>query len=342
MVKRKIDIIANDGSPLLVTEKSIFGLDGRSGVGGAELAILTLCAGWHKRKYDVTFYNNPSTPDGSVFKQKNLSEFDPSGDRDILIIFRSPNAMSYDAKGRKIWFSCDQYTIGDFREFYKTVDAVVGISEFHSKHFKAMYGIQDMQVIDIPVRDWEYKDTVKVKNSCIFTSVPDRGLKQLIPIWDRIVEQVPDASLTITSDWSLWTGSDVSGYVSPFRMSWAGKKNVRYAGAVKRDELINIQSSAEFHLYPCNYPELFCISVAESQIAGVIPITSEVGALSTTNRFGHKIAGVTTESPFIDKFVDTTVELMRMDKLPNIRKLSRREFGLNVTLDRWDEVFDGG
>ena len=40
---RVIHVLANDGSPLGVTEKSIFGEDGRVGVGGAELALLTMC-----------------------------------------------------------------------------------------------------------------------------------------------------------------------------------------------------------------------------------------------------------------------------------------------------------
>ena len=39
----KIEILCRDGSPLGVTEKSINGDDGRLGVGGAELALLTLC-----------------------------------------------------------------------------------------------------------------------------------------------------------------------------------------------------------------------------------------------------------------------------------------------------------
>jgi glycosyltransferase involved in cell wall biosynthesis len=335
-----IDVIANDGSPLGVTEQSIIGMDGRNGIGGAELAILTLCNGWHKRGHVVTFYNNPAVKGGSVFEHKDLTEFQPQAERDILIIFRSPNHLSYGAKGKKIWFSCDPYTIGDFKEFATRVDAIVGISEFHSNYFKSIYGIHNMQVIDIPVRDWEYSPTPKVHNSCIFTSVPDRGLMQLLPIWDRIIEQVPDASLTITSDWSLWTGCDVSNAVSPFRMAWAGKKNVRYAGAVKREELIRIQSEAEFHLYPSTFAELFCISVAESQVAGAVPITSTTGALETTNRFGYKISGNPTDSGFIDSFVDTTVNLMKLPERVDIGWNARREFGLEEILDIWEKVFN--
>jgi glycosyltransferase involved in cell wall biosynthesis len=338
---KKIDIIAFDGSPLGVTEQSIVGADGRNGVGGAELAILTLCRGWHDMGHDVTFYNNPNKVGGSVFRQERVEGFDPQADRDILITFRSPNPASIGAKGKKIFFSCDQYTVGEFADFAKEVDHVVGISEFHSEYFKMRYGIHNMKVIDIPIRDWEYpENTTKVKNSCIFTSVPDRGLPALLPIWDRIVEQVPDATLTITSDWSLWTGSDETWAVSPYRVMWAGKKGVKYAGAVKRDELIRIQSEAEFHLYPCIYDELYCISVAESQVAGAIPITSRTGALRTTNRLGYIIDGSPLSGEFVTKFVDTTVKLMQSETIADIGHSARCEFGLHKILGQWEKIFD--
>lgn len=334
----KIDIVANDGSPLGVTEQSICGTDGRNGVGGAELAILTLCRGWHERGHEVTFYNDPSVRGGSIFPQKRISEFKPNEDRDVMIVFRSPNPLAFIAKGKKIWFSTDQYTIGDFKGFARDVHKIVGISQFHSDYFKRMYGIHTMKVIDIPVRDWEYNPTAKRTNSCIFTSVPDRGLMELRPIWDRIVQRVPDASLTITSDWSLWTGRDATYAVNPYRMAWAGAKNVTYLGAVKRSELIQIQQEAEFHLYPCTYEELFCISVAESQVAGAIPITSTTGAVNTTNRFGVKIGGIPSSGKFIDTFVDTTVGLMGM-KNEDISSKAKEEFGLEKILDQWEEVF---
>lgn len=338
----KIDIIANDGSPLGVTEQSIYGMDGRNGVGGAELAILTLCKGWKERGHEVTFYNDPYVHGGSTFEQKPLSSFRGSHERDVLIIFRSPNDRANGANGKKVWFSCDQFTIGDFAAFSKRVDKVVCISEYHKHYFESIYGIFGAHVIDLPVRTWEYEQKEKVKNSCIFSSVPDRGLMELLPIWRNIVRQVPDATLTITSDWSLWSGADASGAVSPYRVAWAGVPGVIYKGAVRREELIEIQSKSEFHLYPhmAQYPELFCIAVAESQVAGAIPITSVTGAINTTNRFGYRIEGIPTNSDFRQRFSDKAVELMNSERpLPDISQQARVEFGLDRILDEWERIF---
>jgi hypothetical protein len=97
MKKKKLDIICNDGSPLLVTMKSIYGDDGRFGVGGAELALLTICEGFHNRGYDVTLYNNPDEGNASPFKQKTLQEFDPSEEGIILSSFAAQTKRIVDA-----------------------------------------------------------------------------------------------------------------------------------------------------------------------------------------------------------------------------------------------------
>src|SRR3990167_4620552 len=191
----KIDLLCNDGSPLGVSVASIFGNDGRMGVGGAELALLTLCESFHRRGDEIVLYNNPKIPNGSPFEQRRIEEFDPNADRDALIIFRSPNPLSYDAKGLKVWLSCDQMTVGDFRDFSTHVDKIVTISKFHTDYFKSTYEISNSIHIDLPIRTWEYRKPNlyenKVPYRCIFTSIPDRGLIPLNAAWPLIAREIP-------------------------------------------------------------------------------------------------------------------------------------------------------
>lgn len=341
---KKLHVIANDGSPLGVTSKSIWGLDGRFGVGGAELAILTLCEGWQERGYDVAFYNNPNEGGASPFKQKTLDEFDPLENRDYLILFRSPNERVNEAKGKRIWFSTDQFTIGDFKQFHRRVDKTVVISPFHAKYFRDMYGIEDAIVIDLPVRN-DYKLEIgKVSKKCIYTSVPDRGAMPLNAAWALIVREVPDASLVLTSDWRLWNPDIDQSVLTPYRLPYAMLPNVSYIGAVKRDELIRHQLEADLHLYPSIYPELFCIAVAESQVAGAIPITSKSGAIETTNEFGIQIDGIATEPSFVDAFVEAAIRHLQdpnlHEKQIDMKKKAEERFSLDRILQQWeDEVF---
>lgn len=342
----RIDVIANDGSPLGVTSKTIWGEDGTFGCGGAELAILTLCEGWQARGYDVTFYNNPREGGASPFKQKTLDEFDPLENRDYLIIFRSPNARVNEAKGRRVWFSTDQHTIGDFREFHKRVEKTVVISPFHAEHFRNMYGIEDTIVIDLPVRTDDYKKLYynKVSKKCIYTSVPDRGAMPLHAAWPLIHREVSDARLVLTSDWRLWNPDIDKSVLHPYQLAYAQHPNVSYIGAVKRTELIQHQLEADLLLYPCIYDELFCITAAEAQYAGAIPITSQVGSLKTTNSFGVQVSGFPTEPGYDVRFAEVAVKILKDpylgDRQIEMQRKAEERFSLERILDIWDsEVF---
>lgn len=342
MKKKILHVLANDGSPLNVTMKSIWGEDGRFGVGGAELALLTICEGFHNRGYDVTLYNNPDEGGASPFKQKTLEEFNPEDNRDYLIVFRSPNERIAGAKGKIIWWSCDQRTVGNFKAFSQRVEKIVVISPFHAKYFKDMYGIENTVVIDLPVRTQDYEHGVeKVSKRCIYTSIPDRGVMQLHAAWPLIHKEVPEASLILTSDWRLWDRYIDKSCVQSFQLAYARHPNVSYVGAVKRKELVEYQLSAELLLYPCIYDELYCISVAEAQVSGAIPITSQMGAIETTNEFGVQIKGSAYEPKFIEKFVESAVCHLKdpylLDRQMEMRKKAIERFSLDRILDEWEE-----
>lgn len=341
---RVIHIIANDGSPLSVTERSIFGEDGRMGVGGAELALLTLCRAWQYYGNKVVLYNDPKEFGVSFFEQKNIADFRPKEDRDILIVFRSPNerAELHHAKGKKVWFSTDQFTTGDFKTLSQQVDKIVTISPRHNQYFKDVYGITNSIKIDLPVRTWEYNNLgiEKVPHRCIFTSMPDRGLMELNACIPLIQREVPDASFVITSDWRLWAEWQTEDAVRSYRLALAKHPNIIYKAAVNRNELIKIQLEADLHTYPCVYDELFCIAVAESQVAGAFPVTSDVGSLGTTN-MGRVIHGHPSDPKWVEVFVKNVVELLTDPKLSQkqewVREVAKKRFSVEHIIRQWEE-----
>lgn len=345
MKKLKIDVLCNDGSPLGVSESSIYGTDGRMGVGGAELAILTLMGAWHDAGHDVTFYNNPQHTSHSKFKHAPISLFSPNEYRDILIIFRSPNNRAKRARaGKKIWFSTDQYTVGDFAEFSKHVDKIVTISDFHANYFSSTYGIKNTITIDLPVRTWEYDLTIeKIPNRMIFCSVPTRGLDVLAKCFPKIQIEVPDASLVITSDFRLW------GAHSPMNENYIRKfmgiNSVTFLGAVSRAQLIEEQLKAEVHAYSCTYEELFCYASAECQVAGCFPISSAIGALETTN-MGLLVRGDPNTQEWQNIFIQVVVEAMKSrEKFQQMARDNQRRaverFSFTRILEEWDNLFYG-
>lgn len=344
----KIEILCNDGSPLGVTSRTLWGLDGTVGVGGSEYAMITLCEEWTRRGDEVILYNNPKEVGASIFEQRAINSFNPSDARDVLINFRSPNIRTPQVSNcLKCWMTTDQMSVGDYRSFAGNVDKIVVISPRHAEYFKSEYGIQDATVIDIPVRVQDYEDVrqsdriVKIPKRLIFTSVPARGLDNLHRIYQRIQREVPDVSLTITSDYRLW---GVGASNEHFRVKWMHTSGVDFLGAVPRAQLIRENLKAQILLYPSNYDELFCVACSEAQYAGAYPVTSATGALPTTNM--GKVIGLDANDSHNDwAYVEEVVNLLNgsPDHLAMLQHQvylkAKERFNPERILKEWDNVF---
>ena len=340
----KIDILCMDGSPLEVTSKTIWGDGVQLGVGGAELALLTMCEEWQKAGHDITLYNSPRELNASSFKQLPVETFKPDDLRDIIINFRSPNQRSIIAKGMKVWWSCDPYTHGDYAAFAPFMDKIVCISPFHANYFANMYHIENTNVIDLPVRvqDYENVGVEKIPNRLIFTSIPDRGLNQLLAMWDKMFATIPDMSLVITSDYRLW-GANVCALNEQHRVRWLNKSKVQFMGAIPRKRLIEEELAADMLAYPAIFEELFCIACSEAQYAGAYPVTSDIGALSTTN-MGTVINGSAHNSSFLNVMSNTIIDLLRdraqlLKLQQEVKQKALDRFHPSVIMKQWDNIF---
>jgi Glycosyltransferase len=341
----KIDIFATDGSPLGIVQQDIQGeLPDRLGVGGSELGIFNLMNIFHDAGHEVRFYNNPRVASTAKFDQHDQEDFDPDENRDVLIIFRTANSTLAKAKGYKVFYTHDQWTMEEYP--YNNVNnfcqKVVAISPYHADYLKKTYNLQNVVSIDLPVRMSEYDDTSieKVPNRCLFSSVPDRGLHQLRDVWDQIVARVPYVSLVITSDYRLW--NSVIPLNEQYRARWIGVPNITFKGAIRRKDLIREQLQAQMLIYPCTYFELFCYSVAEAQVAGAYPVTNDISCLPTTN-MGSIIPGDVRWTGFRDMFVEEIVyNLLHPDEMKlrqvEVQKKARERFSFENILKQWNEL----
>jgi glycosyltransferase involved in cell wall biosynthesis len=271
-----------------------------------------------------------------------IDTFDENEADRVLITFRSPNHKTYPSKAiKKLWWSTDQYTVGDFGLFHKLVDHVITISPHHSRYHIEKYGMppEKLTVIDIGVKVGEYAINVpKIKDRLIYCSIPDRGLMQLHAAWALVIKELPSATLTITSDYRLW-GLDAPGN-HMHRLVWTDFiDNVSFRGRVKRSELVQLQLEAEILAYPCIYDELFCVSVAECQVAGAYPITSGFGALTTTNQFGTIIPGLPTDPDFVTELVRQIIYMLT-DGREALERRSREMREAATARFSWDRIYD--
>ena len=156
-------------------------------------------------------------------------------------------------------------------------------------------------------------------------------------IFPKIRQQIPDASLVITSDYRLW---GVAPSNEHFKVKFLGMEGIEYIGAVPRIRLLEEQRKAEVLLYPSNYEELFCIAAAEAQWAGSFPITSSIGSLGTTNM--GIVLDVDANDPRNDSlFVEETVNFLNNpDKekwIYDLRELAVTRFSPQTIIKEWNE-----
>lgn len=338
----RIDVYCNDGSPLGIIPPDIY----ERGVGGAELSLMTWAETMVKRGHQVTIYNNPRDVgiyEGVAYRPQ--SDFRPRDRRDVYIAFRSPNHYTRltNAEVRLFW-STDQQTVGNFAtDIFPLVDRVVCISPFHVDYHKKRYGIENGKIgyFDLGVRQQDYwQEVEKVPGRCIFCSVPERGLSVLRSLWPHIKERAPHASLVITSDYTLWGAPNPLNH--QHRLEWMHMPDVQFLGKIDRRRLAREQLAAECQPYPCTYQELFCISTAECQLSGAYPVTSDLGALPTTNQWGCVIPGSMMESDWQNDFVTQVANYLNGDIRADTNHFTARRFNWQTICQKWEYLIETG
>jgi glycosyltransferase involved in cell wall biosynthesis len=322
------------------------------GVGGAELGLITVAETLAERGHEVYIYNTP--PNGMrVVNGVNyipIANFDTAHDKhDVFVLFRNPmpdrmQLQSLQSR-RKIFWSTDQMTAGNYAtDIIPFVDSVITISPYHTQYFKEHYHCESIP-IDLPVRLNEYDDTLVERDPfrLLYCSVPDRGLQHLLRLFPQIREEVPQAKLWVTSDYSLW-GEGIAAGNDVFKRMANDTAGVEFLGKVPREQLIDLQKGSSLMAYPnanvCGLYELFCISAAECQVAGAIPITSMRGGLATTVMGGVLIDGEPGVGGYDTQFVQAVVALLSLQSgaselRTNLMRLARNRFDPETVVDQW-------
>lgn len=311
------------------------------GLGGAESSLVLLAHQFAKEGWEVEVYNitTEEKEDNGVWYRHKQS-YKPHIYTDVFVLFREPyRFLEHVNAAQKLFWSCDQYTIGNWRqEIFPFVDSVIAISAYHKKYIDMRWGPvgKPIQVIDLGVNYQDYAEHLEKKpHKLIYCSVPRRGLHYLGGLFTKIQEQVPDAELVITSDYRLWglDNPDNGEYMRDF----ANRPGVRFLGKVSRRELVKEQMEASVMAYPCNYEECFCISALECVASGAIPVTTDIGAMKTTvGNAGVVLTDMPGEPQYDERFVEEVTSLLtNSKKATEYRKIGRRR----AKAYAWEEIY---
>lgn len=168
----------------------------------------------------------------------------------------------------------------------------------------------------------------------VYTSVPERGLAQLLrEIFPEIRRVYPFAE--------LW----VASYQPLVAYRQYETEGVFLLGRIHKKELASLLLESSLMLYPSNVEEMGAIAVLEAMAAGTPAVTSTLGVLAELAGEGERgvaVPGRPGSGDFARRFVEATLELLADEgRLARMRRAAR-EYVLsnhdwNTIVGRWEE-----
>ena len=252
------------------------------GVGGTEALVAVLAETLAARGIDVTVATrvpHPSTFRGVAYVPVDSAR--PGGAQAAVLVKRWSDAASA-ARATRFFLATDVH-VPDPAELARNIawsSVSAALSPYMRSRLTAVVAAPRMEVLPPPLSLADYPSPAGQRGpALLYCSMPDRGLYYLKDLFPAIRRQVPNATLTITSDFTLW---GKSGAKEAFLRFFAGQPGIRYLGHVERATLVAEQCRARVMAYPCTFEEGFCIAAAECMAAGTVPVTTAGFALTTT------------------------------------------------------------
>ena len=308
-------------------------------LGGTETGVIRLAAALKSLGHQVTVLSDLTNPPltSPLYVPIHAAGFLKS--IDVLIGVRDWKSAFFDipAKKRFLWTgdAFDQPStigIGDKR-IIDQLDGLLCVSEWQQDTMCKVSGfpITKTHVIKNGI-DPELFVGQRSNNPkrLIYSSTPYRGLRYLLPIFKAVKEQVPDAELAIASGYDVYAGSgevplSQQKELEILKQSFSAMPGVTWLGNLTQKALACEMMKSGIYAYPNIFAETSCISVMEAKAAGIVPITTDLGALpSTVGNGGIVIAsGANTSnsagiselpSDVVDNFIKTVVDVMLQEE----------------------------
>lgn len=343
-----------------------------SGMAGSETWAAELSAELSRRGYYVTLFNDcpedgAVDADGVVYRHHSkYQEYLAYNFISHTILSRTCEPLkafplhsgTVDVMVHDIWLSQDPN--------YDTMQWAVGkfgvLSEWHRDFFSEHHRIPKEKLFltsnGVDHSMYSVLPSVQKRNMAVYSSSPDRGLKQLLEMVPSIREEVPDFELVVAYGFHNWEsaarmrGNEAEMAIIAEMKSMLDQPGVRYVGRVPKKELASLQLEAKVWAYPSGFTETFCIGAVENGLAGNAVVTTPIaGILTTMGTAPAYISGPEDVHPTLwnatkqyqKDFVAETVLLLRDEKYRSSKAAAARtqasRFTWGYAADGWERLW---
>ena len=301
----------------------------QGGIGGSETAVVEIAERLAKDGWQVIVYGNPGANEGphNDVYYTHWKRFRPQDTHPELFIgWRNPMlGLDKDPVAKERWLWLHDLNSGSrfTEEMADGFDRILGVSEFHRDYLRRSYNIRDDVALDfipngINLGRFEGEHTKK-RFRAVYSSSPDRGLLNLLNMWQEFRGVEPTAELHIFYGWETFDRSIANGArdLLPLKQAIQARLNqegVHWRGRLPQDELAKEFMQADLWLYPTSHVETFCITALEALAADLRIVTSKLGALpEVIGDAGLLLPGIAESSSYRHEFLGLTYAMM-MDR----------------------------
>jgi glycosyltransferase involved in cell wall biosynthesis len=329
------------------------------GVGGSEAAVIYMARELVKLGHKVTVYGDPQEDageyEGVIYRP--WYEANVKDKFDTLILWRAIQFTdtAFTARQTYLW-AHDVPNVNDFtEERMKKIDKIFVLSQYHRSLFKM---VKNGEYVDIPddkffltangIPQLPIKKIKRNPHRMIYASSYDRGLANLLHVWEEIKAAVPDAELDIYYGWNLF---DKFYHDNPERMKWrAGMvEMMNQPGIEEHGRVSHKQLSEEFQrsgifAYPCDFQEISCQNAMQAQLYGAIPVVTNYAALKETVKYGKKVNADVTSNDGKREYAQELIAALKDEKWQEEERekmmdKSKESFLWESVAKDWDKLF---
>jgi len=228
----------------------------------------------------------------------HLERFDPELDHGIVVVWRDSEALTrLDQQG--VWplvFWAHDVPQKEVASDYDRATDIIVLSDFHEKLFREsvssgvklhrlgngiLPGISEGRLSEVsgdPLED------DRDPHRAIYCSSAGRGLLALLRMWPMVLDVLADARLEVCYDMALLlspqTPDYLRGLADECEELMGSLEGVTYHGGLPHARYLDLAAQCGIWAYPTVFPEIYCIVSAEMQALGLLPVTTDKGALA--------------------------------------------------------------
>jgi glycosyltransferase involved in cell wall biosynthesis len=338
----------------------------KTGIGGAETCVIEVAKRFALEGWRTVVFGTPGPGRGTdtygIEWWDVTKDYVPTEQFTVVVSSRAPQVFDapIEAEAKFLWVHDvnigEDGIHGEWGDRSNDIDKIIVLTEWHKQHMMRLYDLPedkfwiihngiDLQRFNRPPRK-------RIANRYVYSSSFDRGLDSLIDMWPEIRKSVDKAELNIFYGWDsidqiIDSQSSNWQYLKFFRDELQRKikdtqkrvGGIRFQGRKDQKTLAKEFLTCDAWLYPTFFLETFCITAIETQAAGVIPVTSELGALSEVvgGRF-HTHEGFPNNYTYQKEFVE---QVQGWAGTPETEKAEFREYAKQFASQfTWDNAFE--